>query len=214
MIRRISRALSWVAIVGGCLLALHRIEPGPAPVEWTQDGLQTWFAAVGPATATVVAIRAITLVVAWYLAAVTALAVLGSITRLRFVARLMRLVTTSGVRRLLRDAAAITVTATLAWSAPVSAQTPPTAVLEVVESDAVPTATLELIAPAPPTVWLVQRGDNLWQIARSTIAAHLSRQPTEREVCEYWQRVIALNTSKLKNPDLIYPDMPIELPTP
>jgi hypothetical protein len=63
----------------------------------------------------------------------------------------------------------------------------------------------------------VVRGDNLWVIARE----HLSQQrsdgagaPTNREVAEYWQKVIDANRGRLRSgdPDLIYPGEEIILP--
>jgi hypothetical protein len=63
----------------------------------------------------------------------------------------------------------------------------------------------------------VVRGDNLWVIARE----HLSQQrsgesgaPTNREVAEYWQKVIDANRGRLRSgdADLIYPGEEIILP--
>jgi len=63
----------------------------------------------------------------------------------------------------------------------------------------------------------VVRGDNLWAIAR----AHLSEarsggsgEPTNREVADYWMRVVDANRHGLRSgdPDLIYPGEEITLP--
>ena len=63
----------------------------------------------------------------------------------------------------------------------------------------------------------VASGDNLWAIAR----AHLSKarsggsgEPTNREVADYWVRVVEANLHGLRsgNPDLIYPGEEITLP--
>jgi hypothetical protein len=63
----------------------------------------------------------------------------------------------------------------------------------------------------------VASGDNLWTIAR----AHLARargggsgEPTNREVADYWIRVVEANRDGLRSgdPDLIYPGEEITLP--
>ncbi len=63
----------------------------------------------------------------------------------------------------------------------------------------------------------VASGDNLWTIAR----AHLSKarsggsgEPTNREVADYWVRVVEANRHGLRSgdPDLIYPGEEITLP--
>jgi nucleoid-associated protein YgaU len=61
------------------------------------------------------------------------------------------------------------------------------------------------------------RGDNLWAIARERLAAARSGgsgEPTNREVAEYWMRVVEANRGRLRSgdPDLIYPGEEVILP--
>jgi nucleoid-associated protein YgaU len=63
----------------------------------------------------------------------------------------------------------------------------------------------------------VKRGENLWTIARDKLASARSGgsgEPTNREVAEYWLRVVEANKGHLwsGDPDLIYPEEPIILP--
>jgi nucleoid-associated protein YgaU len=63
----------------------------------------------------------------------------------------------------------------------------------------------------------VVAGDNLWTIARDRLAEARSggsRKPTNREVANYWLRVIEANQGQLVSgdPDLIYPGETIVMP--
>ena len=63
----------------------------------------------------------------------------------------------------------------------------------------------------------VVRGDNLWMIARdhlSSLRSGGSGAPTNREVAEYWRKVIDANRDRLRSgdPNLIYPGEEIILP--
>ena len=65
--------------------------------------------------------------------------------------------------------------------------------------------------------YVVQRGDNLWTIARDHLRGARSGgsgEPTNREVAEYWAKVVEANRHGLEScdPDLIYPDEEISLP--
>jgi hypothetical protein len=63
----------------------------------------------------------------------------------------------------------------------------------------------------------VASGDNLWTIARAHLAGTRSGgsgEPTNREVADYWVRVVEANRNGLRSgdPDLIYPGEEITLP--
>ena len=65
--------------------------------------------------------------------------------------------------------------------------------------------------------YTVRPGDNLWTIARDHLRGARSGgsgEPTNREVAEYWAKVVQANRHGLRSgdPDLIYPDERIELP--
>jgi hypothetical protein len=64
---------------------------------------------------------------------------------------------------------------------------------------------------------MVRPGDNLWTIARDHLRGARSGgsgEPTNREVAEYWAKVVQKNRHGLRSgdPDLIYPDERIDLP--
>ena len=63
----------------------------------------------------------------------------------------------------------------------------------------------------------MEPGDNLWAIARNELARARSGgsgEPTNREVAEYWAKVVEANRDGLSSgdPDLIYPGEEITLP--
>jgi nucleoid-associated protein YgaU len=61
---------------------------------------------------------------------------------------------------------------------------------------------------------VVERGDNLWEIAAAHLTATFGRHPTDPELAPYWRIVVEHNRSRLRsgNPDLIYPGEVVELP--
>lgn len=73
------------------------------------------------------------------------------------------------------------------------------------------------IAPLPAAVTptaVVQGGDSFWSIAEAQLQ-HPGRVPTDREVAQYWERLVAANVAQLAdptNPDLLYPGQILELP--
>lgn len=72
----------------------------------------------------------------------------------------------------------------------------------------------EIARPAA-TTWTVRPGDHLWSIAESTLRARGARKMDERRVRSYWRKLIAVNRSRLAdpdNPDLILPGQVFRLP--
>ena len=66
---------------------------------------------------------------------------------------------------------------------------------------------------APPRVVVVP-GDNLWLIARASLARALGGRPNDTDVARYWHAVIAQNRSTLRSgdPSLIFPGEIVTLP--
>jgi hypothetical protein len=115
---------------------------------------------------------------------------------------------------------------------PVPAGAPATAHLEPLAStttttpatpapSAGPVGSAEPIAPAPPAGGapdpevVVQPGDDFWRIAEAAVASAATHDPTEREVADYWMRLIEANADRLVvpgTPDLIYPGQVLRLP--
>jgi nucleoid-associated protein YgaU len=67
----------------------------------------------------------------------------------------------------------------------------------------------------PPHV-VVRAGDNLWLIARASLARVSTTRPDDADVARYWLAVIAANRSTLRsgNPSLIFPGEIVALPRP
>jgi hypothetical protein len=67
----------------------------------------------------------------------------------------------------------------------------------------------------PPHV-VVRPGDNLWLIARASLAHVSATRPDDTDVARYWLAVIAANRSTLRsgNPSLIFPGEIVALPRP
>jgi hypothetical protein len=77
-----------------------------------------------------------------------------------------------------------------------------------------PTATTPPVPPAAPT-WEVRPGENLWAIASHVVAARIGREPSDREVIDYWRALIDVNRPVLVDPDdadLIRPGQRFRLP--
>ena len=73
----------------------------------------------------------------------------------------------------------------------------------------------EVTPPVPSgRTWTVKGGDHFWSIAERTVsAAH--PDPTERQVAEYWLRLIDANAERLadpRNPDMLRIGVVLDLP--
>jgi nucleoid-associated protein YgaU len=76
--------------------------------------------------------------------------------------------------------------------------------------------------PAPPAdmppaadTWTIAPGENLWFVARDTLADAWGRSPTATEVTSYWKTLIDQNRDRLPdpgNPDLVFTGTVLELP--
>jgi hypothetical protein len=68
--------------------------------------------------------------------------------------------------------------------------------------------------PAPVARVVVRAGDNLWLIARASLANASGRRPSDAEVARYWRAVIDANHSTLRSgdPSLIFPGEIVTLP--
>jgi hypothetical protein len=74
----------------------------------------------------------------------------------------------------------------------------------------------EVSEPAPDEL-VVEPGDSFWRIAADVLRDARRREVTDREVHDYWQRLIDANTSRLVdpgNPDLILPSQRLVVPRP
>ncbi len=72
--------------------------------------------------------------------------------------------------------------------------------------------------PAPPALgfssqaYSVKTGDNLWDISRGILAGALGHVPTDQQVASYVSALIAANSSRLPNPNLIHSGETFVLP--
>ncbi len=64
----------------------------------------------------------------------------------------------------------------------------------------------------PLATWTVTPGDSLWTIARQVLVANQQLEPSTTEIATYWSAVIAANTDRVTNPDLIFPGQELVLP--
>lgn len=194
--------------------------------------------------ATVIAfavLRAATLVVAWYLLGATLIGVLARSVRSARLVTVANLLTVPAVRRLLQSAlgvglATAALTAGSAGSAgagPSQAHTvaaaaapadPEAVEMAPLDDDAavlvpvppVPQSAQPAPPAQPPTEWKVRPGEHFWSIAEAVLGEDRDRPPTDEEVAEYWERLVAANRSRLadrSNPDLLYPGQTLRLPS-
>jgi nucleoid-associated protein YgaU len=72
-------------------------------------------------------------------------------------------------------------------------------------------------APSPlPSRLVVRSGDNLWLIARTSLAQASGRRPDVAEIARYWREVIDANRGTLRcgDPSVIFPGEIVTLPAP
>ena len=64
-----------------------------------------------------------------------------------------------------------------------------------------------------PEEVIVAAGDHLWAIAERTLTAKLGRAPSDAEVVPFWLELIELNRDRVVDPDLIFVDQVLRLPS-
>lgn len=72
-------------------------------------------------------------------------------------------------------------------------------------------------SPTQTTIrYVVESGDNLWDIASAVMTRHRGEAPSDHDHATYWARVCSEVSSQLRSgdPDLIYPGETLELPAP
>ena len=72
-------------------------------------------------------------------------------------------------------------------------------------------------ARAPEDQVVVEAGDSFWSLALEVVTEARREAPDEREVADYWERLIAANLTRLvdaANPDLLFPGQTLLLPAP
>lgn len=184
-------------------------------------GGASWPGAADPAVAAMAVVRVVAGVLAAYLLASTALAVLAEVTRSRPLGRLSDCVTSVLVRRLVAAAVGGGLLVTpVAASAEV--RRPPAVEAPVLRR--LPDASPEIPEPSSPGVRssedaagevVVTPGDHLWSIAERTLTGRLGRQPSDAEVVPYWRTLIDENRGRLVHrgdPDLVLPGQRFLLP--
>ena len=68
------------------------------------------------------------------------------------------------------------------------------------------------IPPLAPEDVVVERGDNLWDLAEEHLETAMASEATDAQIAPYWQEVIDSNRPGLADPDLIYAGQVIHLP--
>lgn len=181
------------------------------PMSADPAALTAWWSAAGTPAAVMTLARSVGVVVGVYLTLVATLGVIAALAaltgRLGVVSSIWHVVSTDAIRRM------VTVGTIALWTT--------TPIVASASSDPAPSIVLVDLgpvtdAPAPSVhpleTWIVGPGDNLWQIARRTLAAGGTEAPID-ETTTYWRRLITENTATLgSNPDLIYPGQVLVLP--
>jgi nucleoid-associated protein YgaU len=115
--------------------------------------------------------------------------------------------TAAPLRALLSGAFGLGLATTALAGGVASAAPAPPAVETMVPVDAPATETM-----TPVDTWLVHRGESFWSIAAHVETDAHERVATNREVADYWRRLMAANRDKYRDADLIYPGQEFELP--
>ena len=64
-----------------------------------------------------------------------------------------------------------------------------------------------------PREVVVAAGDHLWAIAERELTTRLGRAPADAEVVPFWTELIELNRDRVVDPDLIFVDQVLRLPS-
>jgi hypothetical protein len=211
--------------------------PLEAPPLGSWSKLSSWYESVGPAVSVMVLLRLAALVLAGWLLLAAALQLLRGVTRLRWLGFFADLISPRSLQRIGHTLAGLSLTAGLAAPAPgagIPLRVAPIAHMSRVEVAHLPagdgpsgTATMHLVtddvpseSPAPASEpaageVVVEPGDSLWSLAEDELVAVHGGSSSDREVADYWRRVVEVNRSRLVDPtnaDLIYPGQVIVLP--
>jgi hypothetical protein len=172
------------------------------------------------------------LVLCGWLLASHLLYTLAIVSRIEWIAEMLRPVTLPLVRRIAAGLATITISFNAVSAVAQTTTEPPVVVVDTatLRQEATPTPNLQPIVEvqadepcmadeppgfySAPLTWLVRPGDHLWRIAGEHLTIVLDRQPTRDEHTRYWVEVIsaARPVTRSGDPDLIYPGEEIPLP--
>ncbi|MEQ8842539.1 MAG: hypothetical protein RIB98_16270 [Acidimicrobiales bacterium] len=225
------QSATMAAIATASALLLVRLPVSGPPGSTTE--LETWWAELGTAGATIALLRHVGIAVAGWLAVVAVLGLAAALTRSAFAAALWRFTAPRSLRRaLLASVATITVSVPGVAHAADPAEPPLLHDLGPVNQpvdetgpvlrdlgpapDPVPsgtaTATTTETSPSTAATWTVAPGDHLWRIAEETMAER-GATPTTASVTAYWQRLIDENRTAIGDDvDLIHPGLVLSLP--
>lgn len=197
--------LTWLALLGAGLAYLH--------------GLRPTGVTAGDGSATVIeVVRHLALVLGWYLAASTLLALCAHLSRAGRAVALSERFCLAPVHRLARAAAGGILAASSIMPAVAGAeQAPPPPVMTWVSET--PNAHRPQAERSEDREVIVAPGDHLWSLAERRLSEALGRAPTDAEVAPYWRAVVRRNadSGRLRDasqPDLIYPRDVVVLPAP
>ena len=221
-----------VPVATGSLVALGWLDPaGPLPASGSWPDLDRWYETVGTTVATVTALRWVAMAVAGWLLAACLLQLIASLpgaTGLRPLADRITPAALRGIASVSLSAAVLATTPMLAGAgdAPGTATMHPSSLTAstttttltpdpppVAPASAAPART-EPTSP-PPIAHTVVRGESFWSIAAHRLTVVNGPPPSDETVLAYWDRLVALNRSRLVDPsnaDLIYAGQVFILP--
>lgn len=188
------RLFVWTVATGVAAVVLLR------DVGWSED----------PAVAVMTVVRVVAGVLAAYLCLATVLAVRVPRLAPRFVRRL--------VAAAVGTAIAVAPLTALAEPRPRPPAEAPI-LRRLPEPESLPSRDLSApeVAPSGPENELgevvVAPGDHLWSIAERTLTTRLGRAPSDAEVVPFWLQLIEVNRDRVADPDLIFVDQVLRLPS-
>lgn len=226
--------------IAAAIVALHHLGGGmlALPSSRSTSAVGDWAQQRDPVTVGFAVLRLVALVVAYHLAATTAIGLAGRIMSLPGWVRAAEAWTFPPLRTTWGRMAGLGLSATAVLTAPVPPSTaaslpdatmkvveasppgpPGSATIQVVDGRAAPTAeATTTVEPRADTIieataeqHEVRAGDHLWAIAETRISDHLGRPATDAEVGDYWRRLIGANP-QVVDPDLIHPGQLITVP--
>jgi hypothetical protein len=226
--RAAANACAAVAAPLAFVVGLGRIGGGrlsPPPLTSGHD-LSAWVAGRSTTDVVMAVVRLAALCGAWYALVGVVFGLVARLLGSAAAVRIADLFAPGPIRRALAAATVgVSATAFLAPAAGASPNGPRTSGVVTMhrlpDDGAAPTSgTAPPEAPPAPTppaadTWTIAPGENLWFVARDTLADEWARPPTATEVLSYWKSLIDQNRDRLPdpgNPDLVFTGTVLELP--
>jgi hypothetical protein len=233
-LRNFLSALAWFAGLLTLQVILHELGHAYPLPAFNAEAAKTWVTQTDSTVIALSLVRIATMTVIWYVLTTTTICAIAHLSPQKRFATYADRITLPGARVLAIRLASVSAIGGLALPVATANAAPSheaPVLRHLLPGEAIPTTTTTTsttaplptpitTAPAPISTLAtqqhaVQRGENFWTIAQDALTATLQRNPSEKEVTEYWRELVRTNQQTLtnpSNPDLLFAGQIIELP--